>query len=127
MKEGITPRGATKAANALNNTGYLHQMMRAYCLHELRREFYELNSETEVIDIPEFQRLTLAAIGVPAQLPRPAVQTVFRSAANETPGRGESIEADDFARFALFALFNGDAIKRQIDWGEIWREVFKID
>jgi len=27
----------------------------------------------------------------------------------------------------LFALFNGDAIKRQIDWGEIWREVFKID
>lgn len=123
----ITPRQATKAANGLNNDGFLHQMVRAFCLHELGREWYELNASTPEIDVIEFQRLTVLQITGRQALPGHAVSAVFRTAANEKPLKHERITPDDFAAFAVGALFGGAALKDKIKWAEIWREVFKIE
>lgn len=123
--EGITPRHATKAANALNNDGYFYHMIRAFCVHGLGREFYELKSDKGEIDLNEFVSLTMDEIGVLRQLPPRVVRCVIRSAANERPTKNESINAEDFASFALYSLFKGQAKSAQFNWAEIWREVFK--
>ena len=124
MSDGITPRQATKAANALNNEGFLHHMVRAFAVHELGREWYELNASTPEIDILEFTRLTVHQITQAHALPGHAVSAVFRTSANEAPLPHERVTVEDFAAFAVFALFNGAAMNPKIKWGEIWAEVF---
>ena len=127
MGNPLNNRGAAKAANALNNTGFLHQMMRAFAVNTLGRQFYEMNAETEEIDLQEFHRLTLDQVGVPHSLKSESVAAVLETATGDLPVGDAKVESEDFARFALYALFNGEAIKRQINWAEIWREVFNLD
>jgi len=121
----LTNREAAAAANGLNNDGFLFHMLRAYCLNTLGREFYEYHAQTAEIDVEEFERLTLSALGVPASLDAGAIRAVVASAANkETPPDSE-IDLHHFQQFAVFALFTGEASKQRLRFGEIWRELFE--
>ena len=119
----LTNAEAAKAANALNNTGYLHQLTRTFARDTLGRDWYTKHTG-KAPSIEEFERLTLGEIGLPIVLNEDAKRAVFQVAANRRLTDNAAVIPEDFAAFALVALFQGAGEKRLIRWGDIWDEIF---
>lgn len=117
----LTPLIATKAANALNERGFVHYLIKAYCLHTLKREFFELHAIGAKIDAREMERVFWEGLGFPKALSEWAKNGVMKTAAGEVPTSNECINEDDLVDVALLQMLTN----AQIDWAEIWGSMFQ--
>ena len=121
----LTKRDASAAANALNNTGIVQQLLRSFCRDTLGRPFYELHAPSGSITLEDFAHLTMQQIGVPQALSPDAVKAAMQTAAGRELDPDASVIAEDFAGFALYSLFKNGTANGQIERAEIWTEIFE--
>ena len=62
---------------------------------------------------------------VPQALSPDAVKAAMQTAAGRELDPDASVIAEDFAGFALYSLFKNGTATGQIDWTEIWGEIFE--
>lgn len=117
----LTPQITKQAEGPLNARGFVHYLIKAYCLHTLKREFFELHAIGAKIDAREMERVFWEGLGFPKALSEWAKNGVIKTAAAEVPTSNECVNEDDLVDVALLQMLTN----AQIDWGDIWASMFE--
>lgn len=111
----------TKAANAFNAKGFAHYFVKSYCLHTLGRQHFELHAVGATIGEEQLKTVFAESLGFPKTLNEWAKNGTAKVAAGLVPTENERVTDEDLQDFGLLHL----VANPQIDWAEIWRELFE--